>query len=60
MCTRMRGNKVKLERNGEIVELSQQPHIDAFLRDGWKPYVELAPQPEVKKNARKRSGVSAR
>lgn len=50
-------SKVKLERNGEVVELSQQPHIDAFLQDGWKPYKE--PAPEVKKVARKRSGVSA-
>lgn len=58
MSTRPPVNKVKLERNGEIVELSQQPHIDAFLQDGWKPYTE--PTPEVKKVARKRSGVSAR
>lgn len=49
--------KIKLERNGEIVELSQQPHIDAFLQDGWKLYVE-PPKTEVKPNARKNSKVS--
>lgn len=50
-------HKMKLERNGEIVELSQQPHIDAFLRDGWKPYVE-PPKTEVKTNARKNHKLS--
>lgn len=55
-----RTHKIKLERNGEIVELSQQPHIDAFLRDGWKPYTEPEPEKlkEVKKNARKNSQLS--
>ena len=57
MFTRNLVNKVKLERNGEIVELSQQPHIDAFMQDGWKPYTE-PPKPEVKPRARKNSQLS--
>ena len=50
-------HKTKLERNGEVIELSQQPHIDAFLRDGWKVYKEPT-RPEVKPNARKNSKIS--
>lgn len=49
--------KTKLERNGEIVELSQQPHIDAFLQDGWKLYAEPE-EPEVKQVARSGSKLS--
>lgn len=46
---------MKLERRGEVVELTARPHIDAYLADGWTEVVSAASAPAPAEEAPKKT-----